>query len=100
MMAATLPTKIGELEQLAGVNDRPLFWRSFASNADGFRLGVAELKRRIAASGAIRCTEVPSCRVCGCTDDRACMTEHGPCSWVEADLCSACAPMAGEAVVS
>jgi nucleoside 2-deoxyribosyltransferase len=31
------------------------------------------------------------CRVCGCTDDRACMTEAGPCSWVQADLCSACA---------
>jgi hypothetical protein len=27
------------------------------------------------------------CRVCGCTDDRAC--EEG-CSWVEADLCSRC----------
>jgi hypothetical protein len=27
------------------------------------------------------------CRVCDCTDDRAC---EGGCSWVEADLCSAC----------
>ena len=31
------------------------------------------------------------CRVCGCTDDRACMTTAGPCYWVEDDLCSACA---------
>lgn len=30
------------------------------------------------------------CRVCGCTDDRACRP-HG-CYWVEADLCSACRP--------
>lgn len=30
------------------------------------------------------------CRVCGCTNDHACMTPAGPCSWVEADLCSAC----------
>lgn len=29
----------------------------------------------------------PACRVCGCTDDRAC---EGGCWWVEADLCSAC----------
>jgi len=28
------------------------------------------------------------CRVCGCTEDNAC---EGGCSWVEEDLCSACA---------
>lgn len=27
------------------------------------------------------------CRVCGCTDDKACL---GGCHWVEHDLCSAC----------
>ena len=31
------------------------------------------------------------CRVCSCTDDHACA---GGCIWVEADLCSACAPEA------
>ena len=30
------------------------------------------------------------CRVCGCTDDKACMTDAGPCHWIEPDLCSAC----------
>lgn len=30
------------------------------------------------------------CRVCGCTDHAACLTEDGPCSLVEEDLCSAC----------
>lgn len=30
-----------------------------------------------------------ACRECGCTEDAAC---EGGCSWVEADLCSACAP--------
>lgn len=34
------------------------------------------------------------CRACGCTDTRAC---RGGCWWVEADLCSACAPQAGGA---
>lgn len=29
----------------------------------------------------------PACRVCGCTEDRAC---PGGCWWVEPDLCSAC----------
>lgn len=31
---------------------------------------------------------VRACRECGCTDDRSC---PGGCSWVELDLCSACA---------
>lgn len=40
------------------------------------------------------------CRVCGCTDERACveMDLHGdcvPCHWVADDLCSSCAPDAG-----
>lgn len=34
---------------------------------------------------ARRCTE------CGCTDDRACITDEGPCWWAAYDLCSACA---------
>jgi hypothetical protein len=31
-----------------------------------------------------------ACRTCGCTDNNACMTDDGPCWWVEPDLCSAC----------
>lgn len=40
--------------------------------------------------------DVPACRVCGCTEDRAC---PGGCWWVEdpegEDLCSACAEKEG-----
>ena len=39
--------------------------------------------------------EPRKCRVCGCTETTPCMTNSGPCYWVEPDLCSACA--AGEA---
>jgi hypothetical protein len=38
--------------------------------------------------------EVRMCRACGCTDDdcSGCIARTGwPCSWVEPDLCSACA---------
>jgi hypothetical protein len=42
--------------------------------------------------------KTPRCRVCGCTQDRACVSEDGPCWWVEADLCSACATTAQIAV--
>ena len=31
------------------------------------------------------------CRLCGCTEDRACVVAGEPCHWVEPDLCSACA---------
>lgn len=34
--------------------------------------------------------DIRSCRVCGCSEDTACLGPDGPCSWVEADLCSAC----------
>jgi hypothetical protein len=34
---------------------------------------------------------VPSCRVCGCTEDFACPGPAGQgCSWMEPDLCSEC----------
>lgn len=33
-----------------------------------------------------------SCRACGCTEETACETPDGPCSWAEPDLCSRCAP--------
>jgi hypothetical protein len=39
-------------------------------------------------------SDVRTCRACGCTDDdcRQCIARTGrPCSWVEQDLCSACA---------
>lgn len=40
----------------------------------------------------------PSCRKCGCNDDRACVSEKtGPCHWVEPDLCSACTQTSLEA---
>lgn len=32
-----------------------------------------------------------ACRVCGCTQERACVDQvHGPCWWIEPDLCSHC----------
>lgn len=31
-----------------------------------------------------------ACRVCGCTQDAACLTNGVACHWVDDDLCSAC----------
>lgn len=35
-------------------------------------------------------TDDRQCRVCGCAEDHPCMTEDGPCFWLEQDLCSGC----------
>lgn len=39
------------------------------------------------------------CRVCGCTEDQACMTDDGPCHWADESqtLCSGCAESEGAA---
>jgi hypothetical protein len=41
--------------------------------------------------GAVNC-----CRVCGCSDDDACVVDGEPCGWVEPDLCSGCIDQADE----
>ena len=30
------------------------------------------------------------CRICGCTQNNACITNEGPCWWVGDGICSAC----------
>jgi hypothetical protein len=36
------------------------------------------------------CGKCAKCGVCGCTGTTPCSTPHGPCYWVEGNLCSAC----------
>ena len=47
-------------------------------------------------SEEIQTSNKRSCRICGCTDDNACVDEETgeTCTWVEDDLCSNCEPMA------
>jgi ParB/RepB/Spo0J family partition protein len=45
----------------------------------------AKIKRGKAARRAL--AAVPTCGVCGCTDEYAC---EGGCTWIEPDLCSRC----------
>jgi hypothetical protein len=35
------------------------------------------------------------CKVCGCTENNACITDHGACYWINSreDHCSGCAPI-------
>lgn len=65
-------------------------WASYRDRSLGEHIDyLLRLGERLAAGvGPWPGPEPASCRVCGCTDERACA---GGCSWVEADLCSACA---------
>jgi hypothetical protein len=39
-------------------------------------------------------TELRTCKICGCTEEHACMTDNGPCSWAfetgKGSVCTAC----------
>lgn len=52
-------------------------------------MSAQEARSGFAATGNAN-VSVRACRVCGCTDLAACVTEDGPCHWVAEDLCSAC----------
>ncbi len=41
--------------------------------------------------------EARVCRICGCTDDDACIGHDGqPCHWVTGELCSRCLEPTGQ----
>ncbi len=72
-----------------------VLWRRLAQLADQTGTVVREDRRPADDAEVTR-----RCRTCGCTDDdcRQCIEKTGrPCSWVEADLCSACEPEAAVA---
>lgn len=60
------------------------------------RRALPELQHPLA--DALGLLALPTCRVCGCTDDNCsqCVERTGePCHWVEPDLCSACVEIEG-----
>ena len=77
---------IDRLESLADGDPRP--HRGSRRGSPPFHVAVRT--PAAAPSGGLR-----ACRVCGCTELRACVVDGTPCSWVGADdLCSACEPPA------
>jgi hypothetical protein len=86
------PGKDGRIpiEELEGAHDHDLAKHEeaplFASAAASARFDNSEFTQPLAVG------EVRTCRVCGCTDDSACLdtASDEPCYWVEPDLCSAC----------
>jgi len=55
-------------------------------------------RRKIEFPDEDQAAGVRRCRVCGCTDDHACIdtVTCEPCHWVEPDLCSVCADKASQ----
>lgn len=61
------------------------------SQVFSFDIHVLWTLERIAQGEAVAAPQC--CRICACTDYDGCRSAHGvTCSWVEDDLCSACAP--------
>lgn len=52
---------------------------------------LTEGAEAVASGALVLAAAGRQCRGCGCTDGHACA---GGCSWVEADLCSACVGLA------
>lgn len=59
-------------------------------NADGTPKKAKKVKEK--STKEKKPTKVRTCRECGCTDDKPCITKEGPCRWAKKDLCSACVP--------
>ena len=80
----------GDATTLAGVADRAAALGGDVFQIEPTAIGMMEsMFDRLADDSFVRAGEllVRRCRVCGCTDDRAC---PGGCSWVCDDLCSGC----------
>jgi hypothetical protein len=66
----------------------PKSWTNL--NADGTPKKAKKAKKKTTKEK--KSSKVRTCRECGCTDDKPCITKEGPCSWAKKDLCSACVP--------
>jgi hypothetical protein len=57
-----------------------------------FHQAQADLDRFAVAKALALTAEEQACRICGCTNGRACLSDETgePCHWVEEDLCSEC----------
>jgi hypothetical protein len=55
------------------------------------RIVAGDARYRDRQESKAKASGKPACRVCGCTEARACDVGGRGCHWVEPDLCSACA---------
>jgi hypothetical protein len=91
------------LEQGLDIADKPL--SGGVRDAVEFCLGVAQAVAGEVDPELAGLVATWSCRVCGCTDERACVRAHpggayrhgsgaryDTCEWAEPGLCTACAP--------
>ena len=80
------------VDDVWGVSDAVLEWMMEQVREAELDLDALQKRRedQLAAAGQQAATAVRSCRVCGCTDNRACTSTGQPCSWAGPDLCTTC----------
>lgn len=72
--------------------ERPVREACFGHPAAGERVPLSSLAGWHEHDLEKHSESMRKCRVCGCHDGTACVSEeHGPCWWVADDLCSHCA---------
>jgi hypothetical protein len=93
VLLGEVPLPIGHGDEMAlNLMASVLCWVLDHDHNQAFAQNLQSLRNDIEAAGfVIRKEGSQTCRECGCTDERAC---EGGCSWVEEDLCSACADKA------
>jgi hypothetical protein len=83
--ALLISIQTGEITRDQAMRQHGISEDEMASMEEAYRL------RGLAGLRVLPTTAPRACRVCGCTDDNACLDpEFGPCWWVAADLCSHC----------
>lgn len=50
------------------------------------------VEKRKASNNRVKRSKPRSCNKCGCTENNACKTKHGPCGWsnIKPAICTAC----------
>jgi len=80
-------TWVRALRDQCAAAEVPFMFKQWGEWNGGVRMGKDKAGRLLDGVEYNGVPEVRRCRVCGCTEDHACL---GGCSWVKADLCSAC----------
>ena len=73
------------VDQVWGVSDAVTDWMMELVGEAGLDLEALQARRAGEVAAPVR-----ACRVCGCTDDQACVGSGRPCSWAGPDLCTQC----------
>lgn len=90
------------LDLLADFCEECVHWLQHGPDLDAAPLLASLIEQHIGKIGGETIDLVGhTCRVCGCTDAQACMTQDGPCSWAQqfddgTGICTECTAAPGD----